>query len=553
MLLRIYCLVLICVYTNAQIIVNTPNGQVKGTQEPGTEGSSFYMFQQIPYAKTPTGSLRFKEPQPADKWEGVFDATIENKMCYQQTADEQWGATEDCLYVNVYTPTYPSPDQEMPVMVYFYGGGFINGAANFHGYGPHYWMEQGVIIVTVSYRVGVLGFLSTGDTVIPGNYGLKDQQLALKWVQQNIQSFGGDPNKVTIFGQSAGGASVTFHLISQNSAGLFRAAIAQSGSALCSWAYQWKHKSIASIIATIINPNFNPNATSQEILDFLQNVAVEDLVLASTKVPAEWHESEIINGFLFTPVVENEHETAFLTERMYAAIENGHAQRVPLLMGINSEEMIWDGMNKDDFKWTAYWLDNNANGLVNENMQIHDQNQIDTVGAAIREVYTNGKFEDHLGDAIEFFSDTSFGRAIIQHAKLQSQFSDVYFYQFSYQGTLPGERPYYEGAYKVAHNDDNSYLWVFGNYTNLNTFPPGDVLTSKRYRTLFSNFAKDLNPTSESTDILGINYWPTVKPGNFQYLDLNETLTIKTDLKKQRHDGWVDIYNRYAAKPYYTF
>lgn len=156
-------------------------------------------------------------------------------------------------------------------MAYIYGGGFVVGSASFFGMGPHYMIEENVVVVTMYYRVGAFGFLSTNDDVILGNNGLKDQNLALQWVQQNIHLFGGDPEKVTIFGESAGSASVSYQVLSKKSAGLFRAGIGESGSAISSWAYQRNAREIAYQVAVNIDPNFNRSSTSEELLEFLQS------------------------------------------------------------------------------------------------------------------------------------------------------------------------------------------------------------------------------------------------------------------------------------------
>ncbi|XP_028139197.2 juvenile hormone esterase [Diabrotica virgifera virgifera] len=542
---------------NAEIIVTTPNGKIRGRQEYSQRGISFFAFQQIPFAKPPVGSLRFKAPIPAEPWSGVLNATKNDRVCFQQKypfPGTEIPQKEDCLYLNVYTPVEPSRNVSLPVMVYIYGGGFVTGANHIDFHGPHYLMEHGVIIVSANYRVGPFGFLSTGDTVIPGNNGLKDQLLALKWVQENIEHFGGDKTKVTIFGQSAGGASVTYQLMSEKSKGLFRAAISQSGSILSPWTFQRDHRQIAYDLSIALDPAFSPNATSQEVLELLQNKTAKELNDAAVALMSEtYYNNQIVQGFQFTPVIEPNHDDAFITKKMYDALIDGEMQRVPLIIGICSEEMIWNALDLDVFKQTASSLDSNLSLLVNNNMHISNVTKKQEIGDDIRKVYTNGSFINGIGHAVQFYSDTSFGRPIIHHAKKQSQFSDVYFYQFSYYGAIPGPRPYIEGAYKVGHSDDEMYVWAFLNNSNLNSYPKPDVLTSDRYRTLFTNFAKTLNPVSDKTELLGIKSWPKVTPNEFQYLDINETLTIKKDIKKHVYDGWVNVYENEAVKPYDTF
>ncbi|XP_049861708.1 acetylcholinesterase-like, partial [Schistocerca gregaria] len=173
-------------------------------------------FLGIPYAEPPTGELRFQAPRPAAAWEGVLNATQYGSDCVQSTGT----GYEDCLYLNVYVPGTPAEAAALPVLFWIHGGEFGSGSGSDQQYGPHFIVSYGVILVTTNYRLGPLGFLSTGDEVVPGNAGLKDQQLALTWVQRNIANFGGDPDLVTPFGQSAGGMAVSFHLVSPLSAGV---------------------------------------------------------------------------------------------------------------------------------------------------------------------------------------------------------------------------------------------------------------------------------------------------------------------------------------------
>ncbi|KAG7153841.1 Venom carboxylesterase-6-like 8, partial [Homarus americanus] len=188
---------------------------------------ALYAYQGIPFAKPPVGDLRFKDPVPSEPWEGVRDGTKLPEPCLQvsffmftsgvRVPPEKLLGVEDCLYLNVYTPVDNGPKADLPVMVWIHGGAYFSGSTK--EYLPLVILDHDVVLVVIQYRLGVLGFLSTEDSVIPGNFGLKDQTLALKWVQRNINNFGGDKTKVTIFGESAGGASVHFHMLSPKSKG----------------------------------------------------------------------------------------------------------------------------------------------------------------------------------------------------------------------------------------------------------------------------------------------------------------------------------------------
>ncbi|GAY17889.1 carboxylesterase/lipase family protein [Mycobacterium sp. shizuoka-1] len=210
-------------------VVQTAGGAVRGVVAPG-----YRVFEGIPYAAAPAGPLRWQPPQPTAPWPGVRDATKPGLRCIQDISfDPDYGrpTSEDCLNLNVWTPDGASRASRKPVMVWIHGGGFLNGSADI--YDSRWLATQGdIVVVTVNYRLGTLGFLAhpalTSDGDI-GNYGLADQQAALRWVRDNIAEFGGDPTKVTIAGESAGAMSVCDHLVAPESAGLFRAAILQSG------------------------------------------------------------------------------------------------------------------------------------------------------------------------------------------------------------------------------------------------------------------------------------------------------------------------------------
>jgi para-nitrobenzyl esterase len=209
-------------------LVQTASGSVRGVVAPDHR-----LFAGIPYAAPPVGPLRWQPPAPAPPWPGVREATRLGPRCMQDNGDLELGrqTDEDCLSLNVWTPP-AAADERRPVMVWIHGGAFINGSGGI--YDARWLASRGdIVVVTLNYRLGALGFLAHPALGAPGgdvgNYGLADQQAALRWVRDNIAGFGGDPDKVTIAGESAGGMSVCDHLVAPGSAGLFRAAIIQSG------------------------------------------------------------------------------------------------------------------------------------------------------------------------------------------------------------------------------------------------------------------------------------------------------------------------------------
>eukprot|EP00066_Takifugu_rubripes_P011390 XP_003980054.2 PREDICTED: fatty acyl-CoA hydrolase precursor, medium chain-like [Takifugu rubripes] len=224
--------------------IHTKLGSLRGKYE-SVKGkdTGVHAYLGVPFAKPPVGpALRLAAPQPGEGWEGVRDATKQPLMCVQEVeymvamlkASEVEAditdISEDCLYLNIYTPANRPENAKLPVMVWIHGGGFALGSASMFS-GSALAAYQDVVVVLIQYRLGLLGFLSTGDEHMPGNIGFLDQIQALKWVQEHIHNFGGDPDLVTIFGESAGGISVSLLLLSPLAEGLFHRAIAESGTA----------------------------------------------------------------------------------------------------------------------------------------------------------------------------------------------------------------------------------------------------------------------------------------------------------------------------------
>jgi acetylcholinesterase len=211
--------------TSAEI-VQIEDGQIEGAFMTSRLGKTFQAFLRIPFAAPPLGEFRFQAPKRVKPWSGIRNGTYYGAMCVQPNARPDYVNSEDCLQLNVYTTSLIA---SKPVIVYIHGGSLSIGSGIDQG-GPQNLMDREVVVVSINYRLGALGFLATGTADVPGNAGMKDQVMALKWVQKNIEKFGGNPNKVTIAGLSAGALSVTAHMISTMSQNLFHRVIAISGS-----------------------------------------------------------------------------------------------------------------------------------------------------------------------------------------------------------------------------------------------------------------------------------------------------------------------------------
>jgi para-nitrobenzyl esterase len=303
-------------------VVRTALGSVRGQV-----ASDYRLFQAIPYAAPPVGPLRWQLPRPAARWSGMLDATKAGPQCMQDTGPNprvSKPTSENCLTLNVWTPPRGQHNEKRPVMVWIHGGGFVNGSGDIY---HARWLAArgGIVVVTINYRLGALGFLahpSLGAPGTVGNYGLADQQAALRWVRDNIAAFGGDPKKVTIAGESAGGMSVCDHLVAPESVGLFRAAIIQS--APCQAQADLDFGQRQSLDYAIAVGCRNPATTAR---------CLRGLPATRFERPPWYYfigDSDALSG----PVTG----TAALPDGPMAEFAADRAARVPVLIGVNHDE-----------------------------------------------------------------------------------------------------------------------------------------------------------------------------------------------------------------------
>ena len=299
-------------------LVETAAGTVRGVVE-----SDHRLFAGIPYAAPPVGPLRFRPPAPVRAWTGIRDATEPGPRCIQDPgADPEFGkqSDEDCLSLNIWTPEMTGTPR--PVMVWIHGGSFTGGSGKI--YDGRWLVSRDIIVVTINYRLGTLGFLadpSLGPPGDVGNYGLQDQQAALRWVRDNIAGFGGDPERVTVAGESAGGMSVCDHLVAPGSKGLFRAAIIQS--APCGAQADLATAQRRSVEYTAKAGCADPKTAA----DCLRSLPVDKL-----REPVTFF--NIGENALPGPVVDS----AALPVDPVTAIARNDAARVPVLIGTNRDE-----------------------------------------------------------------------------------------------------------------------------------------------------------------------------------------------------------------------
>lgn len=502
---------------------------------------TIYQFQGIPFAKPPVGHLRFKPPEPAVPWNGILDATKFGQKCPALTSSDQeqelkeWMPLltsedgEDCLSLNVYTPQlFNKASFALPVMVYIHGGSFRLGSAQ--EYWPNYLLEKDVVLVVPQYRLGPLGFLSLQTEDVPGNMGLMDQVLALRWVRSYISLFGGDPAQVTIFGHSAGGAAVTLMqlspLVDDN---LFGKIITQSGSALATWVIDRNPVKSAVAIGRLANCN------QTHIVDLtacLREIPVKDLLLAHSKFLV----ADIAAGGRGTggnhPVIQTAGSQRFLVEPPLKSIQEGRFKRVPLLGGVTRHEgsfilgNIYDNILQDH------------NLLHNEDYLRHNLTRTILRFSGIED--TTGMVSDLLNE--KYFRSGELGNftamtpglidicgvALLKAATFRSvlensrqQFS--YLYSFNYLGEHTkfgyGMQVNYSFPGGVAHSDDLIYLFPQPNVV-LNS---EDRAISRTVVELWTNFATYSDPAPADD----VPFWPAVTTETGPYLRIDRVSEIR--------------------------
>ncbi|XP_066149477.1 juvenile hormone esterase-like isoform X2 [Euwallacea fornicatus] len=539
-------------------IISITDGRLRGTTSK-TVGLNvtYYAYRGIPYAKKPINDLRFAAPVKNSPWTGTLNATADRDFCVQLlegipfpgSTNRTVVGSEDCLYINVYTT---GVNKSLPVMVWIYGGGFYSGFSDYKTYAPDYLLEKEVVYVAFNYRLGIFGFLSLGDLVAPGNWGIKDQILALKWVQENIKHFGGDPRKVTIFGESAGAASVSYLLHTSKTNGLFEKAIMQSGSSVCGWALTRSPKTQAYKVAIslgIISSN------SKHIVNELRKMDYKTLKLAESEISALVIISNIFDGLPFGVVKEPNHPEAVFSNSSWELFKSGQFQRVPILAGYNSLEVGNALSYYDQIKQLLFIYDLQPNLLAPYGLTQNFFKQL-VAGLEVKKHFFHLRPITVQPEALaEFLSVELFERPIRENVVLASAFTRVYFYRFSYKGLLGDPLQISSG---VTHAEELRYLFVVPNQT----VNEQDRAVIDKFVTLWTNFAKTGDPTphnnSHNNTILGGLTWsPNESNKNvsttIEYLNINSTLTMETNPSQ---DDWLfyqTLYEKFGTPPYATY
>ncbi|XP_030024687.2 venom carboxylesterase-6 [Manduca sexta] len=520
----------------------------------------YYSFKGIRYAQPPRGSLRFRPPVPLESWSGVRDALEEGAVCpHRFMLFDTYKGDEDCLFLNVYTPALPDKlsgyNPKLVVMVWIHGGAFAVGSGNAFLYGPDHLVSAGVVLVTLNYRLGALGFLSLENDEVPGNMGLKDQVMALKWVRDNIEAFGGDPNRVTIFGESAGAASVHLHMLSPESKGLFHRAIAQSGVALSPWALAQHPSERAFELGRELGIDTNNTA---ELLGYLRATPSELLVKAGARIAVAASTSADLQSTValpFLPVLEPEAPGAFLTKSPKELLPGAD---VPFLTGFNAQEGIILLRRLQRYPKLLAQLEHEFKRVVPPELRQEDDQLTQKITEAIRAFYFQQRPVDirNIDSLIDLFTDVMFLRPMLETLHLygaSNRTSPTFVYRFAFDGAL--------GLFKrmlgithpgACHGDEMGYLFYFSRINYRLDEGSTELLVSRKMVQMWTNFAKTGNPTPpvDYESVVDFKWLPiNGSTSHIDYLDITGNFTMEANPEEKRISFWNWLYENYASKP----
>ncbi|KAH8358452.1 hypothetical protein KR093_000393, partial [Drosophila rubida] len=533
--------------TSLYSVVKTKLGAVRGVKRHTIWGGSYVSFEKIPFAKPPLGELRFRAPEPVEPWERELDCTSSGEKPLQtHMFFSKFAGTEDCLYLNVYAKDL-QPQKLRPVMVWIYGGGFQVGEATRDMYSPDFFMSKDIVLVTISYRLGALGFLSLDDPEVnvPGNAGLKDQLLGLRWVQQNIEAFGGDPNNVTLFGESAGGASTHLLTLSPRSEGLLHKAITMSGSALCPWAMQ-SNNNWALRLAEKMGYTGSPK--DKDVYKFLCEAKGGDIVKATALVLSKQEKHKRVL-FAFGPVVEPyQTEHTVIDRPPHELMQQAWSNRIPMLVGGTSFEGL---LFYPEVTRRPVTLDE-----VGDCSNMLPMDLGDNLDPKLREHYALQLKRAYFGDApcsqatmmkfLDLESYREFWHPVYRTAlsRLRLGSADTYVYRFDFDSKLCNAiRIVLCGKEMrgVCHGDDMCYLF---HSMLLHQSAPGspEHQTIKAMIDIWTSFAAHSDPNCES--IGHLRFAPLHDEADIQCLNIGERMEMKTLPELEKIQVWNSFYSR---------
>ncbi|MDP4212718.1 MAG: carboxylesterase family protein [Bacteroidota bacterium] len=483
-------------------IVKTKDGELQGIVSSGIE-----IFKGIPFAQPPVGDLRWKEPQPVKPWAGVrtadhFGPRAMQLPIYSDMNFRSDGVSEDCLYLNVWTPA-KSHRESLPVLVYFYGGGLMAGDGSELRYDGESMARKGIVAITVNYRLNIFGFFSHPELTkesphhASGNYGFLDQVAALHWVKQNIRAFGGDPEKITIAGESAGSYSVSVLMASPLSRQIIAGAIGESGSLL-------GLKPLSSLADAERRGVAFADSVHVKSISALRSLPADQVLEASSKMK--------LGGI---PV-----DGYFLPKSPAAIYAAGEQAKIPLLVGWNSEEDNWKSILGSDSPTKENFI-----GAIRKMDKEHADE--------ILKIYHPATDADVEAIGTDLASDRFIGFGTWNWSDMQAKTGGHKVYRYFYEHPRPETRgdkdlPRASGA---VHSSEIEY--ALGNLSTNRVYDwqPEDYLVSEILQAYFTNFIKTGNPNG-----LGLPSWQAVvpdQPATVLHVDANTR--AQTEKNRQRY------------------
>uniref|UniRef100_A0A670IP26 Carboxylic ester hydrolase n=1 Tax=Podarcis muralis TaxID=64176 RepID=A0A670IP26_PODMU len=489
------------------------------------------VFLGIPFAKPPTGSLRFSSPQPPEPWDGVRDATTYPAVCPQDLdilkgIQKRWKekhppfrSSEDCLYLNIYTPADSPKASKLPVMVWIHGGNMIFGAASRFD-GSALAAYEDVVVVILQYRLGILGFFSTGDESARGNWALLDQLAALQWIQENIGAFGGDPELVTLFGVSAGSMSASAHVMSPLSKGLFHRAILESGVSQLPIVFQNRSKS-AEKIARIFGCEMT---TSAALVQCLRQKSEQELINADLS-----RQVSDMNGRERAPTPSL--DGVFMPKTPEEILAGREVSAVPLMVGVTNHEFGWNSLTKGTFEKGGdppppqQWPFPTISFLLSQGIPLEllpmvldeylgDTNDLDEL---------RDGFLDLIGDVFIVIPSI---KTLRYHRETGAP---TYFFEYQHRPSLYHDtKPDYV---KADHADEVGF--VFGGPFLTGDATEEEKVLSRTMMKYWANFARSGNPNGE-----GLVEWPAYNTQE-QYLEINLKQKVSMKLKEKKVEFWL--------------
>ncbi|EZA57759.1 Esterase FE4 [Ooceraea biroi] len=528
--------------------VHVQEGGLIGVIDENVYGKKYIAFRGIPYAQPPVGALRFKNPVPMEPWTGYRDASKYGNICIQQDMfSSEIIGDEDCLFLNVYT-TDMKPHKKRSVMVWIHGGGYVVGMGDESLYGPDHIVQKDVVLVTLNYRLGALGFLNLDDEVAAGNQGLQDVILALRWVQKNIAAFGGDPKDVTIFGESAGGGIVSLLTLSPLAEGLFHKAIAQSGVALNPWAlYEWSKPTENN--GFLLTKKLGKTTTDPKVAyEFLKTVEARKFVEYMNSLP------ELNNrraDLPFAPTVDTKSASPVFPEHPQILLQR-NGIKVPFLLGCNGREGSFLLQGKFYGNITKKLFEE-VNADFSKAIPSKLLPTLPVTPGELKAYYFGKKpvSEETFSSYVDFVGDAVFYQGITKLADIQSQRTGkpTYFYYFTYDN----EAALYRKILNVdipgtVHTAELGYLFHphVIKYLGLSPIAPGseDYKMINRLVQMWTDFAKTGDPTPAITELTPVK-WTPLKPGDvLDVLNIDTKPEMKTFRKGKERWNWENIKNK---------